>query len=153
MIAHFSNYQLFFNRTELKRLQLTAADVAKVLAQEALHFKGIHKTISADTFQQTKFTEGILEKTQNGYNQKWSGDLIIVPNPATISRGKTGTTHGSGYSYDTHVPLLFYGPGFTHGSSSTPYHVVDIAPTLAYMLDIEYPNGTVGKVIKEALKD
>lgn len=152
LIEHFSNYQIYLNRDELKRLGLSAESVASALAKEAIHYPGIHKTITAATLQNRNFTSGILSKVQNGFNQKWSGDVVIVPNPSTISRDKTGTTHGSGYSYDTHVPLLFYGPGIAKGSSHKTYHVVDIAPTLASLLAIEFPNGNDGFVIKEALE-
>jgi len=48
---------------------------------------------------------------QNGYDQKFSGDVLIIPNPSVISYPVTGSTHGSGYNYDTHVPLFFYGKG------------------------------------------
>ena len=76
----------------------------------------------------------------------------MIPTPGTISRGRTGTTHGSAYSYDTHVPILFYGAGITNGLSHKNYNVRDIAPTLATLLGVEFPNGNSGKVIEEVLK-
>ena len=77
---------------------------------------------------------------------------MIVPTPASISVRKTGTTHGSGYSYDTHIPIIFYGAGIQKGTSHKEYSVIDIAPTLAILLGIEFPNGVTGKVIEEVLK-
>ena len=56
----------------------------------------------------TSFSHGIEKLLQNGFNQKRSGDVIYVYDPATISYSMTGSTHGSGLNYDTHVPLLFY---------------------------------------------
>jgi len=53
------------------------------------------------------FDRGIELLLQNGFNQKRSGDVLIVYSPAYISYSKTGSTHGSGLNYDTHVPLLF----------------------------------------------
>ena len=76
----------------------------------------------------------------------------MIPNPATLIRGRTGTSHGSGYSYDTHVPVIFYGNGINQGSTSKRYNITDIAPTIANFLNIEAPNGTNGVVIDEVLK-
>jgi len=89
---------------------------------------------------------------QNGYNQKLSGDVMIIPNPATIVYSKKGSTHGSGFSYDTHVPVLFYGRGIQTGSLKSPVSITDIAPTLANLLQISFPNGSSGNVIEAALK-
>ena len=64
----------------------------------------------------------------------------------------TGTTHGSGYSYDTHVPVIFYGKGIKKGTSSALYGIRDIAPTIAKLLQIEFPDGTTGEIINEVLE-
>ncbi len=152
IIEHFSNYQIFLNKEELKKRKLKTDDVAEFLVQETIQYDGIYKVVTAKTMQTTTFTSGILEKFQKGYNQKFSGDVILIPTPATISRGRTGTTHGSGYSYDTHIPIIFYGKGIKKGKSDKEYSITDIAPTLASFLQVEFPNGTTGKVIREVLK-
>ena len=152
LVENISNFQIFLNKEKIKKLKLNLDAVANVFAQEALLFDGIYKSVTSKTLQTTEFTTGILEKIQHGYNQKLSGDVIVIPTPGTISRGKTGTTHGSAYSYDTHVPILFYGVGITNGLSHKNYNVRDIAPTLATLLGVEFPNGNSGKVIEEVLK-
>ena len=103
------------------------------------------------TISSNRKADTVLEKIQNSYNQKISGDILLIPTPGTISRGKTGTTHGSAYSYDTHVPIIFYGAGIKKGLSHKSYFVRDIAPTLATLLEVEFPNGNSGKVIEEIL--
>jgi arylsulfatase A-like enzyme len=65
----------------------------------------------------------------------------------------TGTTHGSPYEYDTHVPVAFLGPGWVRaGSYAGTVGVEDIAPTLATLLGIETPSGNMGRVLTEMLK-
>lgn len=93
-----------------------------------------------------------MNSLQNGYNQKISGDVLMIPYPATLISGRKGTSHGSGYSYDTHVPVIFYGNGIKKGASAKQYHIIDIAPTISNLLKIEAPNGVSGKVIEEVLK-
>lgn len=151
LIENISNFQIFLNKSELKKRKLSLEEVCDFIAEESINFDGIYKTVSAKTLQETEFQSGVLHKIQQGYNQKYSGDVILIPHPATLTGSKQGTSHGSGYAYDTHVPILFYGNGVKKGSSSHPYFIKDIAPTIATLLEIEFPNGTTGKVISEAL--
>ncbi len=145
-------FQIFLNKEKIAELNLDANQVGKVLADEIINYEGVHKVVTAHTLQNTNFTEGILHNLQNGYNQKLSGDVMIIPDPATIIYSKTGSTHGSGFSYDTHVPIIFYGKGIKKGRSRKYIPVIDIAPTLANLLHIEFPNGNTGKIIEKALK-
>ena len=156
IVENFSSYQIFLNKSELKRLKLNLIDVENFFAEEILSFDKVYKTITAHTLQTSEFTQGIYSLVQQGYNQKLSGNIILILDPSVIGSGhkKTGTTHGSGYSYDTHVPLLFFGNGIDQGASSTYYPITNIAATLANLLDIEFPNGTVkANVIDEVFSD
>ena len=78
------------------------------------------------------------------------GDLVILPEPYYIFDA-TGTTHGTPYDYDSHVPLIFYGPGIKPGTYSTRVAVNDVAPTLAEILHVERPSGSIGRVLSEIL--
>ena len=152
LVEKISNYQIFLNKEKINSLKLDANSVAQKIADEVLNFDGIYKSVTARTLQTTTFTNGILNSLQHGYNQKYSGDVLLIPNPSTISYGKKGTTHGSGYSYDTHIPVIFYGNGIKKGTSKRKYEIIDIAPTIANILQIEFPNGSTGKIIDEVLK-
>lgn len=152
LIENVSNYQIFLNKEKIEALNLNLNDVAQKLADEVVRFDGIYKAVTARTMQTTHFSSGILNSLQNGYNQKLSGDVLMIPYPASLIRGRTGTSHGSGYSYDTHVPILFYGNGIKKGTSTKRYNITDIAPTIANLLSIEAPNSTNGIVIDEVLK-
>jgi phosphopentomutase len=72
---------------------------------------------------------------------------MITPYPATLISDRQGTSHGSGYSYDTHIPIIFYGNGIKKGVSKKRYEIIDIAPTIANLLKIEAPNSSSGKII------
>ncbi|WP_299051185.1 alkaline phosphatase PafA [uncultured Polaribacter sp.] len=152
LIENVSNYQIFLDKEKIEALGFSVNNVAQKLADEVLNFNGIYKAVTARTLQTTHFSSGILNSLQNGYNQKLSGDVLMIPYPATLIRERTGTSHGSGYSYDTHVPIIFYGNGIKKGRSSKRYNITDIAPTIANLLQIEAPNSTNGIVINEALK-
>ncbi|WP_299106954.1 alkaline phosphatase PafA [uncultured Tenacibaculum sp.] len=154
LVENISNFQIFLDKAKIEKLKLEASIVAQKIADEVINYNEIYKSVTARTLQSTSFTSGILNSLQNGYNQKFSGDVLLIPNPSTLSTyyKNGGTSHGSGYSYDTHIPLIFYGNGIQEGSSKLKYEIIDIAPTLSNLLQIEFPNGNTGKIINEVLK-
>lgn len=64
----------------------------------------------------------------------------------------TGTTHGSTYRYDTHVPVIFFGAGIQPGRVDRPVSTVDVAPTLAKFLSYDFPQRVDGAPLEEVLK-
>ena len=79
-----------------------------------------------------------------------SGDVEFVLRPYwLLLSSRTGTTHGSPYDYDTHVPLIFYGWNIKHGQSMRPVYITDVAPTVSALLKIPYPNGATGNPLPE----
>jgi arylsulfatase A-like enzyme len=97
----------------------------------------------------TDFSSGRASLLQNGYNFKSSGNLLLIFEPGWLTGGAKGTSHGTGFTYDTHVPILFFGWNVKSGSSSRYASITDIAPTLSMMLGIRLPNGSTGQPILE----
>jgi hypothetical protein len=64
----------------------------------------------------------------------------------------TGTTHGTLYNNDAHIPLLWYGNGIKKGTINTENYMTDIAPTVTTLLGIQMPSGSIGKPILEVLR-
>jgi arylsulfatase A-like enzyme len=81
----------------------------------------------------------------NGFKASRSGDILFETNLDYTSffPGK-GTTHGSSYDYDSHVPLIFYGWHIQPGESNEEVFVIDIAPTISNLIHIQEPDGTTG---------
>jgi predicted AlkP superfamily pyrophosphatase or phosphodiesterase len=145
IVENISNGQIFLDRTKVKSLGLSLIDVQNAIAMEQLGYKSVSKVYTATTMGTTSFSTGIEELLQNGFNQKRSGDVILVNDSAFISYGKTGSTHGSGLNYDTHVPLLFFGKGIAKGETYDKTVIPDIAPTISALLGISFPNGSTGQ--------
>ncbi len=152
LVKNTSNYQMFLDHDVIKNLDLHIGDVQSDLAQELLNYNDIDKVYTAQQMWQNEYTEGIPYILQNGYNQKRSGDILMVLKPGTISYSITGSTHGSPQIYDTHVPLLFYGKGIRKGSTTVRTEIPDIAPTISTLLGIAFPNGTTGRPISKVLE-
>lgn len=94
------------------------------------------------------WADRIDARVLRGFNASRSGDLEIVLEPYWI-RGTTKATHGTPFNYDSHIPLVFMGPGIRPGRYYQAAALNDAAPTLAAILDIEVPSGSVGRVLHE----
>ena len=152
LVKNISNNQIFFDRKIIKGNNLNLIEMQEYLAQEIVQYKHIDKAYSAKTLATTQFVSGVGTLVQNGFHQKHSGDVVFVLEPAVISYPEKGSTHGSSFSYDTHVPLLFYGAGIEKGSTLKKTEVIDIAPTISALLGISFPNGCTGEPLEIVLK-
>ncbi|WP_396603089.1 alkaline phosphatase PafA [Algibacter sp. R77976] len=152
VVENTSNNQIFLNKEKLKELDLDLNDVQNTIVNEQITYPHISKAYTATTMSSVNFTDGIEALLQKGFNQKRSGDIILVHDPAYISYGKTGSTHGSGLNYDTHVPLLFFGKGIHKGKTLKKTEVTDIAPTISALLGISFPNFAIGKPLEFVLE-
>lgn len=152
LVKRISNQQIFLNKTAIKNSQLDPIAIQNFLVQEVVSYTHIDKAFSAHTLNTTQFTNDTGALIQKGFHQKRSGDVVFVLEPAVISYPEKGSTHGSSFSYDTHVPLLFYGSGIKKGSTYKRTEVIDIAPTISALLGIAFPNGCSGNPLEDVLK-
>lgn len=150
-IASIMNEQVYLSR---KRMDTSKADVVEIknfIVQYLLKEENITHAFSSDDVLITPLPKVIREMYANGFHPSRSGDVSFIPKPGYFIGGSTGTTHGSPFQYDTHIPLLWYGWGIKKGSSNKMVYMTDIAPTVAALLRIQAPNGNVGNVLDDAL--
>lgn len=152
IIKNFSNLQFFLDDKIVKNLDLELKNVQETIALELLSYDYVDRVYTGYQMWQNDYTSGIPYILQNGFNQKRSGDILLVLKPGTASYGLTGSTHGSPQVYDTHCPLLFYGKGIKQGSTVARTEIPDIAPTIATLLGISFPSGNTGQPIAEVLE-
>jgi hypothetical protein len=109
-----------------------------------------------DYFTKSQLADGEVPDTALGrkflhsYSPEGGWYVMGVPEIYTVGSSK-GTDHASPYTYDTHVPLAFYGLPFRPGTYRTHAEPVDLAVTLASLLGINAPTHAVGRVLTEAL--
>jgi hypothetical protein len=107
-------------------------------------------------FGKTQLAEGAVPDTALGrkflhsYSPEAGWYVMGVPEPYTVGPAR-GTDHASPYTYDTHVPLAFYGLPFRAGTYRTHAEPIDMAPTIASLLGINAPTHSAGRVLTEAL--
>ncbi|WMN11778.1 alkaline phosphatase family protein [Marivirga salinae] len=151
-IEDFSNEQFFLNHDLITEMNIELDAIRKFMVNEALKLEGVAEAYSATDMQSTQFTQHKAAALQMGYNFKRSGDVLLILEPGWFYQTRSATTHGTGYAYDTHVPLIWYGSGIKSGTSYKRQNIDDIAVTLAHILGTSLPNGATGEPIQEILE-
>ena len=72
---------------------------------------------------------------------------LVVTLDSLSTWGGNVASHGSSYSHDSHVPVIFFGMGIRPGRYGDFVRTVDIAPTLAKELGLEPAEKLDGKVL------
>ncbi|HJS54160.1 MAG TPA: alkaline phosphatase family protein, partial [Chitinophagaceae bacterium] len=149
-----SNYQVVLNdklinsEKKLRREEIVSTAISFLVKQEAV--------ISAFDLQQLgqlALPAKIKEMMVNGYSPLRGGDIqLILKSNYIESYYVKGSTHGMWNPYDAHIPLLWYGWGIRTGKTNRETYMTDIAPTLAALLHIQMPSGSIGTVINEVMK-
>lgn len=151
-VVGYNEKQIYLNRRIIEDSNLKLADVQQKIADFMLEFSGVANAITSSTLQSSNFTSGIFEKFQNSYNPRRSGDIIINLEPGWVESNGTVTSGNSAYSYDVHVPLIWYGWKVKRRSILSPIDMTDVSPTLSTMLGITWPNGATGTPIRELIE-
>ena len=151
VLLDYSNFNVFINKEKVKQKGLELQKVKQQLKEFLLTQKFISNVFTEEEVQNAGSSNHMLQIIANGYDPKQNGELVLLFKPGFMEYSSTGTTHGSPYSYDTHVPCLFYGWKIKKGESFHKKTITQIAPTLAQKLKITMPNGTQSEVLEEVL--
>lgn len=153
LIMKCVNQQVYLNDSIIIAKKLDKFTVEKFCVRVLLTFDEVSDALCGEQLiLQTQNDMLFRSLIQRGFHNKRSGDVLVSYKPGFIDYDKTGTTHGTSFSYDTHVPLLFYGNGINVGSTLRPIYITDIASTICQLLNIPYTNGNIGNPIYEVLK-
>ena len=104
-------------------------------------------TARADILPNAVADKPLAVALARSFDHERSPDIVFIPRPGWIlSSRAAGTTHGAPHEYDSHVPVMFYGPGRIGAARiDERIDVTDLAPTLARLLGIEAPAGAEGR--------
>jgi predicted AlkP superfamily pyrophosphatase or phosphodiesterase len=150
----FLNNNIYFNYDALRRDGVNAEELSQVVVAAALSVPGIARCFSRSQLLRgaTSITDPIERRALHGFYPARSGDVVMVAEPYKYIAETITATHGSPYSYDTHVPTIIMGAGVTPGRYLEPASPADIAPTLSSLLRITAPTNSTGRVLIEALR-
>ncbi|WP_143962801.1 alkaline phosphatase PafA [Litoribacter populi] len=151
-IINYFSEQIHLNRELIAEKGKNIEEMQRALADYTLKFDGIMEAYTASDLKRSEFTKGRSHLLQMGFNHKTSGDVLLILEPAWLASAWKGTSHGTGHTYDTHIPIVFYGWNIPAGQSAEYCTITDIAPTLAMLLKTRLPNGTTGQPILPILE-
>lgn len=149
------NGNLYFNYDALRRDGVDIEEFSEVVVAGALSVPGIARCFTRLQLLrgQTSITDPIERRVLHGFSPSRSGDVVVVAEPFKYLGEAITATHGSPYSYDTHVPTIIMGSGVNAGRYLEPASPADIAPTLSALLQLTAPSNCTGRVLLEALKN
>lgn len=146
---------MYFARDPVPGKHIPRSEMERVAVETLRAMPQVARVYTRTELESPLFAgDRIDQRVRNGFSRITSGDVIVVHEPNWMNR-PAGTTHGSPYSYDTHVPMIFWGPEtlVTPGRYHQDAAVHDIAPTLSTMLQIARPSGAMGRVLHEILSE
>src|ERR1035438_4498153 len=150
-VAGAFDLAVYLNQGLIAQLKLDPAEVEKEAARAIQALPHVSRVYTLQEMTQGGVKDMVSQKVANGFHARRGPDVELIPDPYWMVGPGKGTGHASPYSYDTHVPVIFLGAGIRPGQYHGSIAVNDIAPTLATMLEIETPSGSVGRVLTEIL--
>jgi predicted AlkP superfamily pyrophosphatase or phosphodiesterase len=125
--------------TVAESLRLSPAEFRSRVAAKLRSLSFVNDVFTYDELNATNNkTREYLDQTRHSFHPERSPDLAMQIKPFyLVSNSPHGTTHGSVYEYDSHVPLILWGERVKPGRVESPVKTVDLAPTLAHLLDLE----------------
>lgn len=146
LLEDISNEQLFLNHKKIEELKLDKKTIEEKLCRFLIGIKGIAEAYSSEVLKSFSFEQSDYRALlAAGVNHKLSGDISLMYQPGWMDYAAKGTTHGSGYNYDTHVPIVFYGKGIKAGEGYNYVSITQIAPTVCELMKINQPNSCVAE--------
>jgi predicted AlkP superfamily pyrophosphatase or phosphodiesterase len=139
---------------------LNREEVETFVARTSLEQPGIGFAFTRSQLERGELPNNrIATLVQRAWHRQMAIDVVVVQKPFYFFQSKTTSpaaavcSHGTPYSYDTNVPLMLHGPRWVKPGRYGHYaETVDIAPTLAYVLNVRPPSASEGKVLTQVLR-
>jgi predicted AlkP superfamily pyrophosphatase or phosphodiesterase len=153
LLLNVSNEQVFLNELKINQQKINKSDLEKNICAFLINTIGIAEAYPSEVLKFQTFKDGDYKcLLQNGFKHNMSGNIAYILNPAWMDYADKGTTHGAGYNYDTHVPIIFFGAGIKKGESYEYITITQIAPTIAELIQVNQPNGCTSQPLNDKLK-
>ena len=153
LVKDFFRPYLYLDGNAIKASGLDRQAVATAIADDLAKIEGIGGAIANSSNAGRKLF-GAAAAVQRNYHPQRSGDIYIFQQPYwfMFERGPVAAMHGSPWSYDTHVPIIFAGRGIKPAQIDRLVHPIDVAPTLSAILNISPPAAAEGSVLEEVIQ-
>lgn len=154
LMRNFYPPYVFLDEKAIAKRGLNLAQVEKVVADGLRIKKGIGVAVSASALMNGKLPDTPLNRLiVNNHHPERSGNVYVMwEQHWTIDDGVSAVKHGSPWSYDTHVPIVFAGLGYKGKRIPRKVSTADVTPTLCAILNLRLPSAATGEPLTEALE-
>ncbi len=132
--------------TALAEKNVASVEAQRVLRDALLQIDFVLAAYTREELEKGDVRDELGRQAVLSFNRQRSGDVTFQPKPYFFGKS-TGTNHWAPHSYDTHVPLVWFGVGVKPGVYTERVHVADLAPTLAHILGLNPPPMAKGRVL------
>jgi predicted AlkP superfamily pyrophosphatase or phosphodiesterase len=149
------NNAVYLNKQAIEKGGFNYGQVVFFVKEFLRTYPHIKQVYTGRELQEFGYLHDWSIKVAMGFHPRESGDLLFTLEPGYLPvkednlKSKQGTSHGSAFSYDTQVPLLFFGKGVPAVNVFREVEITDITPSLSLMLGLTKPSGSTGKVLVE----
>lgn len=148
------DFDLFVNRKAVAARKADLGEVLTLIKEHLLKMHGVAYAVTLKDYEAGRLPPGLHgQQFVQTYYPGRSGDVVVIPMPYWMIDGGDSVTHLTGYNYDRMVPLAIAGPGLRAAVQPGHARVIDLAPTLSYLLGVLPPSLSEGRVLTEALLD
>lgn len=152
LLEYEINQNIYLDLDKIDSLRLDIDEVAEYTASELRKWPEVKTVLTREQLRSgSACTDYWGMLMRNGYNPQRSGEVMFLLQPGYLAKeidvptAHQGTSHGSAFNYDTHVPLLWYGKGIPQGLSIyEPIQITDISATLVHILNLQRPGSMTG---------
>ena len=158
LILSEENNNIYLDHETIDFLKINRRDVELFIAKRISNWEGVKNVYTSEELINSTIDNGWKDMIRLGYVPNESGDVVFMLEPGYLPKTKDseksrkGTSHGSAFNYDTHVPLIWYGKGITKKEVFRRINITDITATLVHLLNVQKPNATTGEPILEVLE-
>ena len=151
-VEGYSGKNIFLNRLKIEEKRLNLQEMQQITADFMLEFEGIRSAYTATQILNQPFsTDHDAVNIRNSYHKNSGGDVVISLLPGWLEVDNSNNPIGETNSTNSEVPVYFYGWKIPKQQINKTYNITDIAPTLSFLLDIPFPNASIGKPIEEMI--
>ena len=154
LILGFWNPSLYLDLDLIRTHELDVSRVEFALAEKLMNMPGFALALTRTQLLRGQINgDAISQQVLRAFHPRRSGNVMVVQSPSwyLYKDSSYAAMHGSPYSYDTYVPVMFAGAGIRPARVERKISPRDVAPTICAILGIKPPSGSVGTALSEVL--
>jgi predicted AlkP superfamily pyrophosphatase or phosphodiesterase len=158
LVQNQDNLNIYMHHARIDSMQLSRKVVADFVKEQVAKWDHVKAVYTAEELSNTGTDDEWREMIRKGYHPRESGDVLFILEPGFLPKSAVsehmhqGTSHGSAFNYDTHVPLIWYGKGIKKGEVFRKINIADIAATLTHLLYLQRTGAMTGEPILEVVE-